>query len=164
MKILIFSDSHGDVETMVSVVENEKPEMIIHLGDSITDAEELHNKYTDIEMIKILGGIDSQKENEEWIQFTEICGKRFMLTHGHTFLDKALNFRQGEQQMWMYAGNANIVLYGHSHEPFINCCLGKWIMNPGRIGRSVEGGSGNPTYGVLIINESGNLQWQFKEV
>ena len=37
MKVVIFSDSHGDVEIMVQVIEKEKPEMIIHLGDGKAD-------------------------------------------------------------------------------------------------------------------------------
>ena len=43
MKILIFSDSHGDVDIMRDIVEKEKPDMIIHLGDSIKDAEKLND-------------------------------------------------------------------------------------------------------------------------
>ena len=164
MKILIFSDSHGDVDIMCGVIEKEKPDMIIHLGDSIADAEQLQNKYPDIEMIKVLGGIDSQKEDEEWIQHVEICGKRFMLTHGHTFLDEATIYCQGQQNMWLYAGNSDIVLYGHMHEPFINCSEGKWIMCPGRIGRHIKGGGINPKYGILKINDSGALYWQFVEL
>ena len=164
MKILIFSDLHGDVDIMCDIVEKEKPDMIIHLGDSIADAEQLSNKYSDIKTIKVLGGIDSQKEDEEWIQYVEICNKRFMLTHGHIFLDKTTVYGQAQQNMWLYAGNSDIVLYGHMHEPFINCSEGKWIMCPGRIGRDVEGGGINPKYGILKINESGTLNWQFVEV
>ena len=175
MKILILSDSHGDVETMCGVVENEKPDMIIHLGDSIVDAEQLNNKYPDIQMIKTLGNIDSQKEDEEWIQYVEICGKRFMLTHGHTFLDAAENDTQGRQNMFRYPGTmypnkVDIILHGHTHEPYLNCCMGgsdkeqinRWMMSPGRIGRKVNySGTFKPIYGVLKINESGILQWQF---
>ena len=163
MKILIFSDSHGDIDTMREAVENEKPGMIIHLGDSIKDAEKLNAKYPDIEMIKILGNIDSQKEDEEWIKYTEICGRRFMLTHGHKFIDETTVYCKAQQDMWLYAGNVDIVLYGHMHEPFINCSGRKWIMCPGRIGR-ISSKDIHATYGILTINESGNMQWNFVEV
>ena len=164
MKILIFSDSHGDVDIMCDVVEKENPDMIIHLGDSIADAEQLNNKYPDIKMIKVLGGIDSQKEDEEWIQYTEICGKRFMVTHGQKFFEETTVYCKAQQNMWLYSGNSDVILYGHMHEPFINCCEGKWIMCPGRIGRNAEGGGINPKYGILKINKSGTLNWQFVEV
>ena len=85
MKILIFSDSHGDSTTMCNVVENEQPDMIIYLGDGIADTEEVSRRHHDIKMIKVLGSLDSNKDDEEWIKYAEICDKRFMLTHGHTF-------------------------------------------------------------------------------
>lgn len=31
-RVLIMSDSHGNVENMVTAVEKENPDMIIHLG------------------------------------------------------------------------------------------------------------------------------------
>lgn len=177
MKLLIFSDSHGDVDIMCGVVEKEHPDMIIHLGDSIADAEQLNNKYPDIQMIKNLGNIDSQKqkEDEKWIQYTEICGKRFMMTHGHTFAlasDEATIDDQGRKNMlqMMFKNNIDILLHGHIHEPYIWCCQmtpsrNGWIMCPGRIGRKVNHfGTFNPIYGVLKISESGVLEWQFTEV
>ena len=166
MKICIFSDSHGDSGTMCGVVEKERPDMIIYLGDGIEDAEELSRRYPDIEIVKNLGNVDSRKEDEEWIKYAEICGKRFMMTHGHTFIDKAEGLFKGQQDMFMYANNVDIVLYGHCHEPFINCCGNKWIMSPGRIGRSrnIQKANLKPTYGVLEISGSGALTWQFSEV
>ena len=168
MKILIFSDSHGDIHTMSATVKKEKPDMIIHLGDSIKDAEQLNSIYPDIEMIKILGGIDLPEEGDEWTKHIEITGKRFMLTHGHTYLEDVTSFGQGEQRMWMAGGNADIVLYGHTHEPFIYCCEGKWIMNPGCICRIPKNLPGhniiNATYGVLIINKNGAMQFNSVEV
>ena len=174
MKILILSDSHGDVDIMCGVVEKEKPDMIIHLGDSIKDAEKLTNIYSHIQIIKNLGNVDSQKEDEEWIKYVEICGKRFMMTHGHIFNEVAEEVTNAEARRnmlkSMYQNNADILLHGHAHEPYLHCtqimpsryCK---IMCPGRIGRKVNySGTYNPTYGVLKINESGTFEWQFVEL
>ena len=176
MKIVIFSDSHGDVETMCGVVEKEKPDMIIYLGDGIEDADQLNKKYPDIPMIKNLGNMDSEKEDEEWIKFAEICGKRFIMTHGHTFINEFKNYQQTDENRItsrismlksMAENNADILLHGHTHDPYISkiptparIC---WIMNPGSI-RRVEGKIFKPTYGVLKISKSGALEWQFVEV
>jgi putative phosphoesterase len=176
MKILIFSDSHGDSVTMCGVVDKEQPDMIIYLGDGIADAEEASQKYPNIQMIKNLGNIDSKKEDEEWIKYAEICGKRFMMTHGHTFFIEKEITQGGMEEArlnilkLMYENNIDITLHGHIHEPFIYYhCLTQskhsWIMCPGRIGRKVNYiGSVNPIYGVLKIRESGALEWQFVEV
>lgn len=179
MKILIFADSHGDSATMCSAVEKQQPDMIIYLGDGITDAELVNQKYPDIQMIKNLGNKDSTKEDEEWIKYTEICGKRFMMTHGHTFYEYEFTpngtyeltpngMEEARQNILklMSENNVDIALHGHIHEPFIyNHCMPQskqgWIMCPGRIGRDV--GFVNPIYGVLNIKESGTLEWQFVE-
>ena len=48
MKILVFSDSHGNEDNMVRAVEQERPstlDAIVHLGDGWRDAEALHRLY-----------------------------------------------------------------------------------------------------------------------
>jgi len=181
MKIVIFSDSHGDTETMCGVVEKEKPDMIIHLGDVLVDAEQLNGKYPDIQMITALGSLDSKKEDEEWIKIAEICGKRFIITHGHTlikytfFSDTNIYQQTDEDRVTNQANilqcisenNADVFLHGHTHEPYINRVLMPekvcWIMNPGSI-RRMDDAIIKPTYGILEINESSALSWQFVEV
>ena len=182
MKVVIFSDSHGDAETMCGVVEKEKPDMIIHLGDGVADAEQLNKKYPGIEMINVLGNRDSDKEDEEWIKFAEICGKRFIFTHGHTLIsfsydNEHKDYRQTDEGRIKSSKhiskiirdyNADVFLHGHTHEPYINrtqvtpekTC---WIMNPGSI-RRVDGSIYTPVYGVLRFDESGAFEWQFIEV
>ena len=165
MKIIIFSDSHGDVDTMQSVVEGEKPDAIVHLGDHITDADKLSRIYPDIQMFKVLGNTDSYTKDEECIKYVDICGKRFMLTHGHTFIEykQSKPIFEGIMNMFLYGEYKDITLFGHTHEPFINCCNDRWIMNPGRIGR-VSSQIIKATYGVLEIGESGVLKWRFVEL
>ena len=180
MKILIFSDSHGDTSTMCSVTGKEKPDMIIHLGDGIADTEQLQEKYPHIQIIKNPGNIDSDKD-EEWIKHTEICGKRIIMTHGHTFFQYTFFPESNTNQLtdesritgranilkYMTENNADIFLHGHTHEPYINSnpTPGKtyWIMNPGRIGR-IDGTAIKPTYGILKIDETGGLEWRFSEI
>jgi len=177
MKILIFSDSHGDSATMCNVVEKERPDMIIYLGDGIADAEEVGQKYPRIQMITVLGGLDSDKDDEQWIKYADICGKRFMMTHGHTFYDNYVINQDGAYELtqsgmaeaqqnifkFMSENNVDITLHGHIHEPFVYYNLKHgWIMCPGRIGRN-DADSVNPIYGVLKIRESGVLEWQFIE-
>ena len=41
MKILVFSDSHGEKENMLLTVEAERPDAVFHLGDHWRDGEEL---------------------------------------------------------------------------------------------------------------------------
>ncbi|MCL2513240.1 MAG: YfcE family phosphodiesterase [Oscillospiraceae bacterium] len=163
MKILILSDSHNDIGTMRDIICIEKPDAVIHLGDHMADADKLSGKYPDIQVYKVPGNTDSKKKDEEWVKYTEICGKRIMLTHGHTFLENAKTHFEGITKMFLSGqNNADIILFGHTHEPFINCCNRKWIMNPGRIGH-ISSKTIHSTYGILEI-ESGNINWEIREV
>ena len=40
MRIAVFSDSHGVKEPMLAAIEEQKPDMVLHLGDYVRDAEE----------------------------------------------------------------------------------------------------------------------------
>ena len=39
MRIAVFSDSHGVKEPMLAAIEEQKPDMVLHLGDYVRDAE-----------------------------------------------------------------------------------------------------------------------------
>ena len=40
-KVLVLSDSHGDVDAMERAVARERPDLILHLGDLCRDFDEL---------------------------------------------------------------------------------------------------------------------------
>ena len=41
MKVLVFSDSHGNETNMITAIEQETPDMVLHLGDCWEDVQEL---------------------------------------------------------------------------------------------------------------------------
>jgi putative phosphoesterase len=162
------------------VTAKETPDMIIFLGDGIEDAEQLGKKYPDIQMIKVLGNMDlinGSAASEELIKYAEICGRRFIITHGHMFINEFIDKKQtdgnritsrNDMLKAIDENNADILLHGHTHEPYINRALtasGKacWIMNPGSI-RRISGWVFKPAYGVLELTDAGNIEWRFVEV
>ena len=58
MKLLVFSDSHGNIEHMRRAVEQEKPDQILHLGDVMRDAVELSRSYPNIPLELVPGNCD----------------------------------------------------------------------------------------------------------
>ena len=40
-RVLVLSDSHGNVGNMIRAVKREEPDMILHLGDCVVDADAL---------------------------------------------------------------------------------------------------------------------------
>lgn len=140
MKILVLSDSHGNIGNMERAVALVRPRSIIHLGDCWRDAEELHDLYPAIPLEQVPGNCDYARfEAAERLLLLE--DKRVLIAHGHTMHVKygLLPAQYRAQEM-----NADILLFGHTHVPLVENG-GKLIMlNPGTIGSYTR-----PTYGVL---------------
>ena len=58
MRILVLSDSHGCVEPMEQCVERVQPQVILHLGDCVRDAQRLEERYPDIPLLGVPGNCD----------------------------------------------------------------------------------------------------------
>lgn len=145
-KILILSDSHGNVSNMLQAVKREKPDMIIHLGDCHADAVQLHKKYPMIPMETVPGNCDCSQDPAERILLLE--GKRIFILHGHT-----RNVKAGYLSLEMAAREkqADVVLFGHTHRVFYDFHNQIRYLNPGSIGAP---GYGNPpSYGLLYLDE-----------
>ena len=83
MKILVFSDSHGNEDNMIRAVERERPftlDAIVHLGDGWRDAEALHRLYPRIPLEQVPGNCDLGRfEERERVVFFGDC--RVLLCH-----------------------------------------------------------------------------------
>ena len=145
MKILVLSDSHGNVSNMLQAVEREAPRMILHLGDCWRDGERLHDACPGIEFHQVPGNCDFRPaEESERLLF--IGDKRFLICHGHTY---------GVKQSLLSAGyaaeeqNLDYFLFGHTHKPLVDMRGKTLFLNPGSIGDYRR-----PTYGVITMDRS----------
>ncbi|MBO5260031.1 MAG: metallophosphoesterase [Agathobacter sp.] len=146
-KILILSDSHGNVNNMILAVKQAKPDCIIHLGDCWADAQKLKSRFPEIPMEQVPGNCDCSQEFQVRVLLIE--GKRVMICHGHTYNVKAgyLTLEMGALEK-----EADIVLFGHTHYVFYDHHNGLFMLNPGSIGAPRYGNP--PSYGVLTLDES----------
>jgi len=147
MKIVVFADSHSDIDTMSIVIEVENPDMIIHLGDHVTDGTELQKMYATIPMELVKGKTDRTDEyfSEKILLLND---KSIFITHGDMY-----DVEQGISDLVDrgMSDDADIILFGHTHKPYLQNNEGIWIMNPGRIGRRSSKVI-NATYGILLID------------
>ena len=145
-RILVLSDSHGNLNNMIFAVKSTAPDLIIHLGDCWGDAGQLKQKFSAIPMERVPGNCDYTGEEEKRVLLIE--GKRLMICHGHTYNVKAgyLNLTYGARE-----ANADIVLFGHTHKVYYDTVDGMTIMNPGSIGAPPYGVP--PSYGLMEIDE-----------
>jgi hypothetical protein len=144
-KILVLSDSHGNVENMVRAVESTDPDMMIHLGDCWSDADELMEEFPDIPMERVPGNCDISQEPAERILIIE--GKKIMICHGHTMNVKSsyLNLQYKAQER-----KVDAALFGHTHRIFYGEHNRIVYLNPGTIGNTGLGVE--PSYGVLWVD------------
>lgn len=147
MRILVLSDSHGCVENMARAVEREQPREIWHLGDCVHDAEQLRQLFPNIPLESVPGNCDyAALDQPERLLEREGC--RVLLMHGHTRRVK------GGPLAAVYAARecgADILLFGHTHQPLVDRNGPLWIMNPGSIGRGLM-----QTYGLILL-ENGRV-------
>ena len=142
MKILVLSDSHGNVSNMAAAVEHTAPRMIFHLGDCWRDAEKLLDLFPDIPLEQVPGNCD-YRSSEPAERLLCLEDKRILLCHGHTY---------GVKQSLLTAGyaaeeqNLDLFLFGHTHRPLVDRRGKTLFVNPGSIGDYRR-----PFYAVVTI-------------
>ena len=141
-KVLVLSDSHGDVEAMVRAVERERPDLVLHLGDLCRDFDELRRRLPMTQaMQNVCGNCDGFTEvPDQRVLLVE--GRRILMMHGHRYEVK-LGYARA---MWAAReAQAEILLCRHTPAPLCGARWGLWRLNPGPCG----GGRG--TCGVMEL-------------
>lgn len=151
MKILVFSDSHGNLFRVKKVLEVfTDVDMIFHLGDNVRDAIKIQELvHCPVKYVK--GNTDLIEAPLEIME--DLCGKKFFLTHGHQYRIKS------DLNNLYYAAlekEADVVLFGHSHVPYQETINEILFLNPGSIGD--KRWQPKETYGIIEITENGLLE------
>ena len=144
MKLLVLSDSHGNVDNMVRAVERTAPDRIVHLGDGWRDAEELHERFPSLPLDQVPGNCDYGCFDAPE-RLLLLGGKRILLCHGHT-----LRVKSGMLTAFYTAQErqADALLFGHTHEAYVGERGGTIFLNPGSIGAGYR-----PTYATLELRD-----------
>jgi putative phosphoesterase len=143
MKIIIMSDSHGDVET-VKAVSLLPADAIFHCGDSeLSYDDPVLNKLN-----RVRGNCDSDDRFPNFI-VTEVVGKTIFSVHGH---EHDVNRSLLPLYYSAKENNADVILFGHSHLYGAEMQDGILFVNPGST-RQPRGGK-QPTYAVVEWDHS----------
>ena len=147
-KILVFADSHGDAGTMDTVTGLEQPDLVLHLGDDVRDAQALMENYPGLRVEMIRGNTDPEEDALPETVIS-VAGYTLFMVHGEEYDVEA------DVEEVIEAGlleGADVILFGHSHKPYLERRDGVWVMNPGRIGRTSRKKI-DATYGIIEIDE-----------
>lgn len=150
MKIIVVSDTHGNNRPfMEAAITIEKPDLMIHLGDYVSDAKKIA-KVLDIDYVTVKGNGDygTMAVNED--ELIQINGKKLFLTHGHRY---HVSFNQKDLYKRGLELGADLILFGHTHIPMVEKVNDIIIMNPGSpsIPRKWDK---KRTFGLITIDEA----------
>ena len=147
MRIRVVSDTHGDEGALWRAVDAQPTaRIVIHLGDGAREAEAVAARYPDKTVRQVRGNCDfSAGGMLPFAREEEAGGKRLFFTHGHLY-----DVKMGLYRLSCAARErgADVVLFGHTHQPLTEYDDGLYMLNPG----SLHGGG---TYGVLDITAAG---------
>jgi hypothetical protein len=153
-KYLVFSDSHGNDEKMIDIVNRQKNEIegIFFLGDMENGGDRLR--------ASVSGPVYMVRGNCDWslqapdFQVFSLHGHNVAMTHGHR---QRVNAGVDILKYWAQEKGADIVLYGHTHVPFVEQSSLMTVLNPGSVSRPRQSNH-IPTYATIDFLENGELK------
>lgn len=157
MKILIVSDTHGCLAKLEEALEREEPiDRLIHLGDVEGD-EDYIRALTDAEVDMVAGNND-YFSNLPGEKLLKIGKHQILITHGHFYrpgMGVEMLRREGLER------GADIVMYGHTHRPFLEKKNGLTVLNPGSLTYPRQEGR-KPSYMIMEIDASGKTHFDLR--
>lgn len=131
---------------MFRVLDTVSADLVFHLGDGQGDVSLLRARYPALPVLAVRGNCDSALSGLRDRIFTQECGKRFFLVHGHQ-----LGVKSGLTRAVLAAREqgADVLLFGHTHEPLVDRAGGFYTLNPGSIG--LGSSRGKFTYGIVTV-------------
>lgn len=144
MRILVFSDSHGQATAMKKAIEAQPTaEAIIFLGDGHNDFEYCKKFIGNKRFYTVKGNNDFHCEYP-LRQIINEGGENIYICHGHyEYVKSTLSGLLTKAK----ANDCQIALYGHTHRQQTDYCDGIHIFCPGALY--------NGEYGVIDITDKG---------
>lgn len=142
MKILVISDSHQRLNTLMKIYEKEQPDAVICAGDHSKDGEELSFIYPNSKYYIVRGNCDIFDRRYEDEMIIELEGFKILLAHGHEYGVKYSYDSIEERGKRL---KCDLVIFGHTHIPYISKNNSIILFNPGAVYDN--------EYGILNINK-----------
>ncbi|MBU3839905.1 MAG: metallophosphoesterase [Candidatus Ruminococcus intestinipullorum] len=156
MRVLIVSDTHGKHTNLDRVLQQVGDiDMFIHLGD-LEGGEDYVEAIIDCEKYIIAGNNDFFSSLPREKEFY-IGKKKIFIAHGHNYcVSMGMEYikREGE------ARNADIVMFGHTHRPYLNISEDMTILNPGSLSYPRQE---NKKASFLILEVDEEEKFKFRE-
>ena len=132
MLIAVFSDTHGNTRPMYDAVEKYKPDMALHLGDFVRDAEALARHFPGLDVRFVRGNCDAGDPGgaAEQLRF-DVEGVGIYMVHGHR---QSVKFALEPLANAVHFSGAKLGLFGHTHQTEYRKMGDVTLFNPGSAG------------------------------
>jgi len=155
MKILVVSDTHGQMKQIDEVIKKTKPfDYLIHAGDTEGQENRIARE-AGCEACFVRGNNDYYSDLPR-DAVIELFGHRIYVTHGHY-----LGVSMGTERLreMARAEECDIVVYGHTHRPVIDQSEeGLTVLNPGSLAYPRQEGR-EPSYITIDIDRFGEAHY-----
>ncbi len=127
MRILVASDSHGNIDNLMENLKGRKFDFLFYLGDYVRDGIEIA-KILDIPYKIVRGNGDWNVKGFADDEIFKLGDKKIFLTHGHKY-----NVSYSMDNIYYRAKEleADYVFFGHTHVPIIREMDNILFINPG---------------------------------
>ena len=146
MLLAVFSDTHGNIEPMCAAIRAWQPDLVLHLGDYVRDAQTVRERFPELDLRRVRGNCDVGMRDEPEKLSLNVEGVEIFATHGHLY-----NVKYGLDSLRNAAwfSGAKLCLFGHTHQRLYMDMGGIQFLNPGSAGQGYE------LYGAQIVLENG---------
>ncbi len=147
MKIVILSDTHGNLNGFINVILKHKDaDLFLHLGDGASEYFKIKSLYKNVPMFMVKGNCDFEDLPRQ--KSFNFDGIKMFACHGDAF-----NVKQGLDEYIQFAKKFkyNIIAFGHTHKRFIQKDENLCIINPGSLTLPRILG---PSYCLLTIKDN----------
>lgn len=155
MKVLVISDTHGNIENARYILDSAKAagiKAVLHCGDYVSDARLIDKFYPEVEVYSVYGNCDVGFGGE-YSMAVEIEGVTIYMTHGHRYGVKWGEY--DELAIDAIAHDAKVAVCGHAHEAHLEIIDDVIVINPGSL--TLPRDSKYPSYGILEL-EAGHVK------
>ena len=155
MKLIVLSDTHRNYTALNTILSRHADaDMIIHLGDGEEELDTFlaQNPHRGAQIWHIAGNCDRMSMSPPRLVMDLPFGHRLLAVHGH---NEQVKFSLSGLLLEAHREQADLVLFGHTHESCATYSDGIWLLNPGSA--SCPRNSSVATYGSVDITEGGIL-------
>lgn len=152
--MLIVSDTHGKLDNFKRAVNSSGPfDLLVHCGDVEGDVERIRS-IVGSSVMMVRGNNDFFTDLPPELDFN-IEKYKVFLTHGHRY-----NVSIGPEMIMEEARDrqVDIVMYGHTHKPFVDRRADLITLNPGSLSYPRQDGR-RPSYVIMETDKKGEAHF-----